>query len=143
VKKPFLFSIFILIGLVGKAQELELTIGDTIEIGTCTDKNSYRFIDLYRKTRIEDTTATYDTLGGSNFYTWFFKTGDFDASRLPCSNSGRKVILAAAQYFTMKEGEEPVLVLMAWLDQKKLEVVWIMTYDAIDAGEIKMKSIKK
>lgn len=132
-----LFFTLLLYPLIDFAQKpVELTIGDTLVIGECKSGEFFTHMDLYRKTRMEDTLSGYDTSGGSNFYEWFFLKGDFDASRLPCSYGKRKVVLASARQFILKEGQQPVMVLLAWIDPKKMEVVWIVTDPALESGEI-------
>ena len=89
-------SIILFLGLFSLASfaqdEAEIQIGDTIYFGECTGEN-YNYIDLYVKTRFELDSISYDTITEWAFYNRFFTTGDFSASRLPCSYAGQHAVI--------------------------------------------------
>lgn len=136
MNKIFLFALFILSAPLGKAQvETDIYIGDTVVFGKCTAE-AYKFIDLYTKTRWEDSVLRYDAETGEGYYEAFFKTGDFDVRRLPCVYAGTKAVVRAARLVTEPGGKEHFAAIAEIEANKK--VVWIEE-DAFTAGEVQLK----
>lgn len=113
--------------------EVELTIGDTLIFGDCKGDN-YSYIDLYTKTRFEETDLTYDSLSGEGFYDYFFSTGDFDIRRLPCNFAQTKCIITAVNTFTDDKGNQRMVIFATIVAGEK--VAWIEAEPAFEAGEV-------
>ncbi len=94
IKQGIILGICMLMGFFAQAQnEVEIQIGDTLYFGAC-EGESFEYIDLYVKTRFEDSTEVdFNKLIEWDFYNTFFETGDFDIRRLPCSYSGKYGII--------------------------------------------------
>ena len=120
-------------------QKIELAIGDTLWVGTCEGKDHFEYIDLITKTRIPDTTMSYDTVTGEGFYQYFFANGDMDGKRLPCFYQNEPIIVASSIKAKDKNTKEERIVIVAWVNKSKLQVAWIEIGTAIEHGEIILK----
>lgn len=128
--------ILIILPAISHAQnetEMEMEVGDTLIFGKCEGDN-FQYIDLYRKTRVEETDLTYDSITGEGFYEYFFSKGDFDVHRLPADYSGRKCVISAVNVVTQKDGSQR-LVIFATV-KKDEEVVWIEAEKAFGTEEV-------
>jgi aryl carrier-like protein len=124
IKKLIIFIGFACVGILTHAQnEAELSVGDTLIFDGC-DSISFKYIDLYVKTRFEEGKAIdFDTLNEWAFYDAFFNTGDFDVTRLPCSYEGRSAVIKhmfAAEVPTEDGGIPKIMtVVIAMIDKGK------------------------
>ncbi|MBT8326075.1 MAG: hypothetical protein KJP21_00040, partial [Bacteroidia bacterium] len=76
--KQLMTFLILLLAFNGFSQsEAEISIGDTLVFYGCSGE-SFKYIDLYKKTRIEVEGINYDTMSEWTFYNTFFETGDFD-----------------------------------------------------------------
>lgn len=83
--------------------EAEISIGDTLVFYGCSGE-SFQYIDLYKKTRVEVDSINYDTMFEWTFYNTFFETGDFDVTRLPCSYEGKRGIIKHMMLLETEDG---------------------------------------
>mgnify|MGYP001062155988 CR=1 FL=1 len=127
--------------IIGQTQEsdttkqLVLEIGDTLTFKTNCNNGTFRFIDLYTKTRYTDSILNFNYFTGEGFHNAFFGSGDFDAKRLPCSYNGQKFTIISTQNFADKNtGEQRFIVFVMLEDWRK--VAWIEFIEAYEAGEI-------
>jgi hypothetical protein len=125
------------LNVVCQAQEQkDLTIGDTLYFNACNGDN-YQYIDLYVKTRWEDTTLTYNKNTGDGFYEYFFSKGDFDVARMPCSYKGNFAVISAAQEVPRNDGTSR-LVVLAILEKDK-RVAWLEIEQAFEFNELELR----
>lgn len=116
-------------------EEKELGIGDSVYFGQCKG-DQYVFVDLYTKTRWENTTLTYNREDGTGFYEYFFTTGDFDIKRLPCSFANSRGVITAIQVIE-EDGKTPRTVLFVTLEEN-VKVAWIEAEKAFESGEVEI-----
>ena len=116
-------------------KELTLTIGDTVTFASLCDSGTYRYIDIYTKTRYTDSTLVFNPITGEGFYKTFFAEGDFDARRLPCSYANQKFTITSTQYFTDNNTGEERFVVFVMLERWN-KVAWVEFISAYEAGEI-------
>lgn len=116
-----------------KKENLELAVGDTLEFGKCKGAD-YLYMDLYTKTRFEPNNDTFDIETGDGFYNYFFNTGDFDATKLPCSYSGKKASIVAFQDVEDNETHEIRTIILVKVAEHS--VVWIEFLQAYDNDEV-------
>ncbi|MBS3914513.1 MAG: hypothetical protein KG003_08435 [Bacteroidetes bacterium] len=117
-----------------KEIELELHVGDTMEIGICEGAN-FKHLDYFRKTRWADTIIPYDTATGEGFYKSFFTTGDFDASELPASFSGAYYEIMGMEVLINKNtGKEMGILYLKATEPNS--VIWVDFTEAMQAKEI-------
>lgn len=138
MKRVFLLM-FCLSGwaLTSNAQDnKELEIGDTLYFATCRG-DQFVFIDLYTKTRWEKTDLTYNKEDGTGFYEYFFKTGDFDINRMPCSYKGKYGTVTAIQVIS-EEGKAPRTILFVTIEDN-VKVAWVEAESAFESGEVEFR----
>jgi len=116
-------------------EEKNVDVGDFVVFGKCTGKNQYKFIDKYKKSRVVDTAATYDTASGEGFYAYFFSEGDFDPSKLPGTYKGKQFKIISLEVFTDKNTKEDRRVLFIKLEDKNA-IAWVEFDKAIESGEL-------
>jgi hypothetical protein len=137
MKHSFVLIGFMLMAFLAKAQiQKELTIGDTLYFNNCSG-NNYLYIDLYLKTRWEDTTLTYDKNTGTGFYEYFFSKGDFDVARMPCSYKGSFAVISAAQQVPKQDGTTRLVVLA--IIEKDKRVAWLEIEQAFENDELEVR----
>jgi hypothetical protein len=117
-------------------EQKELTIGDTLYFHDCNGLN-YEYIDLYLKTRWEDTSLTYNLNSGDGFYEYFFSKGDFDVARMPCSYKGDFAVISAAQQVPRNDGTTRLVVLAVLEKDKK--VAWLEIEKAFEFNELEVR----
>ena len=117
-------------------EEKELSIGDTLYFHTCKGDN-YQYIDLYVKTRWEDTTLTYNQYTGEGFYEYFFSKGDFDVARMPCSYQGKFAVISAAQEVPRNDGTSRLVVLA--IIEKDKRLAWLEIEKAFEFNELEIR----
>lgn len=116
--RQFLVILATIISVSLSAQDVEIGIGDTLYLSECQSDN-FKYIDFYKKSRIEEgDTFRYDTLMFWDFYNSFFKLGDFDVSRMPCSKSGKYSIIRHMMAITDDEGNSQTVIIALFPDQK-------------------------
>lgn len=115
--------------------EVEIVVGDSIEIGNPSD-TAFKHIDFFRKTRWSADTISYDTATGFGFYKSFFSGGDFDVAELPASYKGKRFAVLGLEVLTNKNTHEPMYIIYLQ-GPKHNEILWVDFYLAVDAGEIK------
>lgn len=122
----------------GYSQEMEektVDVGDFVVFGKYTGKNQYKFIDKYKKSRVVDTSITYDTISGEGFYSYFFSEGDFDPSKLPGTYKGKQFKIISLEVFKDKNTKEDRRVLFIQLEEKNT-IAWVEFDKAIESGEL-------
>lgn len=88
-------------------QYAEIEVGDTLYFAPC-DGESYKYMDLYKKSRIDPRdTFNYDLLDNWDFYNTFFEFGDFDVSRVPCEYQKNYGIVKHIMAVEVPDGTEP------------------------------------
>ncbi len=117
--------------------ELELYVGDLLEIGTCKG-TSFRHIEMHHKTRttLDERQPGYDTSSGEGFYRWYFTEGDFDSQKLPCGYAGKRFPIVSMETFLDKETKQPREVIFIKL--APATYAWVEFYPAIEGEEIKI-----
>lgn len=134
--KLFTLALFTLIytnGYSQKTEEIQLAVGDTLQFSKCSGGN-YLYMDIYTKTRFEPNDDTFNVETGEGFYHYFFATGDFDATKLPCSYSGQKVTIVAFQDVEDNETHEIRSIILVKLAEHT--VVWIEFLPAYNNDEV-------
>jgi len=127
---------------VDSSKNLTIVIGDTILFTNLCDSGSYKFIDLYTKTRYEDSILKFNPSTGEGFYKTFFQTeGDFDSKRLGCSYANSKFTIISTQYFEDKNTKEERFIVFVMLEDWR-KVAWIEFIDAYQLGEIELIAAK-
>jgi hypothetical protein len=133
------FALLCFVGLraqgTSDSVEVEIKVGDSIEIGTCKGDH-YQHLDFYKKTRWSPVATPYDTATGSGFYASFFATGDFDIAELPATFKGKTFVVLGVEVLGNKKTGKPMHVLYLKGPQPNT-VIWVDFYEAVDAGEIK------
>jgi hypothetical protein len=145
--KRFLFYTLLLYASGSYAQaatklqdEVEVTVGDSIELLTPHDSTMYKYIDYLVKTRWVDTSTDWQWETGYDFYEYFFSKGDFDGKRCPAKYRGTRARISAIQYHhpdsTGKiSGRTVFMVTPPW---NKRAMFWVEVEDALANGEIKV-----
>jgi len=116
--------------------EVFMQVGDLIQLEDCQG-SSFRYVEMHRKTRTTRAPGEapgYDTATGQGFFDWFFKEGDFDSMKMPCSFSGKSFPILSMQTFSDRETGAPRDVLFLKIDEQT--VAWVEFYPATEAGEI-------
>jgi hypothetical protein len=115
-------------------QEVELKVGDSMEIGSCAGEY-FQHIDYFKKTRFSDDKIAYDTATGQGFYKSFFTTGDFDAAELPAAFSGRRFAIMGMEVLAnTNTGKEMGILYLRGPDPHS--VIWVDFSEALEAGEL-------
>ena len=116
-----------------RGKEIQLIIGDSLVLGSCTNETSFKHIDLMVKTRWPEDGLTYNKETGEGFYKWYFN-GDIDSGRLPCKYSGTKFRIASIHQYDNEDGSIRTVLFGQVNDEKT--VLWIEITDAIESGEV-------
>ena len=134
----FLIAFLLIASMSLTAQtEVELGVGDTLFLKKPAYSTNYKAIDYIVKTRIEDTSATYDETTGGDFYEWFFKGGDFDVKRCPTKFQGMKARIATIHSFTDKgDSTKTRTVFICQVPGNKHAVLWVEIEDAMEVDEV-------
>lgn len=132
------FTLLLMLSIVSSGQDtdhrdIDISVGDTLEFWNCEGDN-FEFIDLYSKTRFEETDLVYDSTTGEGFYEYFFTTGDFDVHRLTCDYARTKCIITAINYVTDDDGSQRLVIFATIKANEK--VAWIEAQEAFSAGEV-------
>jgi hypothetical protein len=114
-----------------QSQDVEIQIGDTLYFDVC-EGDSYTFIDYYKKTRFEKDTLDTDTISGWEFYNTFFKTGDFDVTRMPCKLKGQYGIINHIMISEVDDVEKMVVIAVI---EKGVSIAYIME-ESFSLGEV-------
>lgn len=114
-------------------ENIQLAVGDTLEFSKCKG-GDYLYMDLYTKTRFEPNNDTFNVETGEGFYNYFFKTGDFDAKKLPCSYSGKRAVIVAFQEVEDNETHEIRTIIL--LKVAEHSVVWVEFLQAYNNDEV-------
>jgi hypothetical protein len=115
--------------------KVDLKIGDTLVFLHAKDENSYRFMDIFVKTRFVNDNTTYDKQTGEGFYDYFFMSGDFDMQRLPKSYKDKTCRIVSFREMQDKDKSKPPrMVAFGLIDDRT--VVWIELDNALQSGEI-------
>lgn len=122
-----------------QTMKIEMNIGDTLWFGKPSEPDHFEYIDMITKTRIPDTTLTYDSITGGGFYKYFFENGDMDGKRLPAFYQDEPVVVATSIKAKDKKTGEDRLVLIAWINKEKMQVAWIEIGIALEKGEVKLR----
>jgi len=122
-----------------QTMKIEMNIGDTIWVGKPSEHDHFEYIDMITKTRIPDTNLTYDSITGAGFYKYFFENGDMDGKRLPAFYQGEPMIVATSIKAKDKKTGEDRMIIIAWINQEKLQVAWIEIGIALENGEVRLK----
>lgn len=115
--------------------EIEVNVGDSIEIGSCKGDH-FQHLDYFRKTRFTKTEKPYDTASGDGFYASFFTSGDFDMLELPASYKGKTFVVLGLEVLNNKKTGNPMHV-MYLKGPDPNSIIWVDFYDAIEDAEIK------
>ncbi|MEN9511588.1 MAG: hypothetical protein RLZZ370_1407 [Bacteroidota bacterium] len=116
--------------------EVFMKVGDLIQMSDC-EGSEYRFVEIHRKTRTTRAPGEprdYDTTTGEGFFDWFFREGDFDSMKMPCSMSGKSFQILSMQTFSDQKTGAARDVLFLKVDEET--VAWVEFYPATEAGEI-------
>lgn len=129
----FCFSPFL---IKAQQRQVNIEVGDTLLISTCKKgAKSFESMDLFVKTRIIDTSLTFNYETGDDFYDWYFGTGgDFDSRRLPCTFGGRKFRVMALNEFPNDDGTNR-MVILGQLDNERT-VIWVELNKAVELREL-------
>lgn len=113
---------------------VQLAVGDSMEIGTCSGE-FFTHLDYFRKTRWAGGEEAYDTATGEGFYHSFFSSGDFNATELPKSFSGKRFEIIGMEVLINKntKAEMPVLYLRG---PDPHSVIWADFNEALETGEM-------
>lgn len=116
--------------------EIEIACGDTLQIGKC-EGASFKYLDMFRKTRWTGNEAPYDTASGSGFYQSFFATGDFDVAELPAAYAGKMFVVIGVEVLMNKNTHEPMNIMYLRGDLPH-SVIWVDFDQAFSSGELKL-----
>ncbi len=101
-------------------EEISISVGDTLVIGSPKSAKAFAFIDIFKKTRWDPSPLpndaftqkynTYDSATGNGFYRYFFR-GDFDAAELPIEYQGRKFAILGLEVLKKEKDSSPINVI--------------------------------
>lgn len=101
-------------------EEVSISVGDTLVIGSPKSAKAFAFIDIFKKTRWDPSPLpndaftqkynTYDSATGNGFYRYFFR-GDFDAAELPIEYQGRKFAILGLEVLKKEKDSSPINVI--------------------------------
>ena len=101
-------------------EEVSISVGDTLVIGSPKSAKAFAFIDIFKKTRWDPSPLpddeftqkykTYDSTTGNGFYRYFFR-GDFDAAELPIEYQGRKFEILGLEVLKKEKDSSPINVI--------------------------------
>jgi hypothetical protein len=101
-------------------EEVFISVGDTLVIGSPKSAKAFAFIDIFKKTRWDPSPLpndaftqkynTYDSATGNGFYRYFFR-GDFDAAELPIEYQGRKYEILGLEVLKKEKDSSPINVI--------------------------------
>jgi hypothetical protein len=113
----------------------QIEVGMEVVLNNCPSGKSFQYIDLYSKTRYNSSVQpNIDSATGNGVYEYYFTPGDFDASRLPCSFSGKKYKVAALHVFEGENGQDKRVMLLYTSDM--LKIIWVEFDDAVNNDEL-------
>lgn len=116
--------------------EKQLEIGMLVKINSCkAGKTSFESMDMYRKTRIPDSTIEIDSATGEGIFENFFAPGDFDAKRAPCEYGNKKYRVAALRIFEDEETNTERRVMILYT-KEPLTMLWVEFDKAVELKEI-------
>lgn len=138
--KNVLFLVLLFFSLAIQAQKnIEVTVGDTIELLKPAYTTNYKNIDYIVKTRWVDTSTVWDWEGGSNFYEYFFMKGDFDANRCATTFQGTKARISAIQHYPDTSAKtNGRTVFMCSPNWNKRAMFWVEAEAAIEDQEVRV-----
>ncbi len=143
--KNLLISFFLLSGLFIKAQDnIEVTVGDSIELLKPAYKSNYKNIDYMVKTRWVDTSTDWQWETGYDFYEYFFSKGDFDGKRCPTTYQGTVARISAIQHYRDTTGlTTGRTVFMCTPNWNKRAMFWVEVENALEDKEVRVIHRKK
>ena len=126
------------------AQEIEVTVGDSVELLAPAYTTNYKNIDYLVKTRWEDTSTAWHWETGVDFYPYFFGKGDIDGKRCPITMKGTKARISAIQHYSDTTGKTPGrTVFMCTPNWNKRAMFWIEIEAAMEDNEVRVIQRRK
>jgi hypothetical protein len=130
--------IFFLITKASFAQdaiEKNIEPGMYVKLTPCKIGSQYISMDVYTKTRFNaNEKPSIDSTTGEGLFEYFFKPGDFDASRLPCTYGNKSYRVASLHLLPSQDGNEKRVMLLYTADPYK--IIWVEFDKAVELEEI-------
>ncbi len=137
--KNLIFVLLVFYSVIIYAQDVEVTVGDSVELLAPAYKTNYKNIDYLVKTRWEDTSTAWQWETGIDFYQYFFSKGDMDGKRCPTTFEGTKARISAIQHYPDTTGNTPGrTVFMCTPNWNKRAMFWIEAEGALEDAEIRV-----
>ena len=138
--KNLLLFFFLLIAEVLTAQDnIEVTVGDSVELLKPAYTTNYKNIDYLVKTRWIDTSTAWQWETGVDFYEYFFSKGDFDGKRCPTTHQGAKARISAIQHYPDSTGKTTGrTVFFCTPNWNKRALFWVEAEAALEDGEVRV-----
>ncbi len=115
--------------------EKNIEPGMYITLTPCKSNSQYVSMDIYSKTRFNaNEKPTIDSTTGEGLFEYFFKPGDFDASRLPCTYGNKSYRVASLHILPAQDGSEKRVILLYTSNPYK--IIWVEFDKAVELEEI-------
>jgi hypothetical protein len=137
--KNLLILFLLFVPVIINAQDIDVTVGDSIELLEPAYKTNYKNIDYLVKTRWVDTSTAWQWETGVDFYQYFFSKGDFDGKRCPTTFKGTIARISAIQHYDDTTGNTSGrTVFMCTPSWNKRAMFWVEIEAALEDNEVRV-----